>query len=70
MAPVSGIYEPLSEMGDPVKAGDVLGVIHSFEQPFAEPMPVKALTSGMLISRRAFPLTKQGDNVATIVRPA
>ncbi|MBI5877884.1 MAG: succinylglutamate desuccinylase/aspartoacylase family protein [Chloroflexi bacterium] len=70
MAPVSGIYEPRVEMGEQVKTGDLLGVVHSFEQPFAEPTPVKALTSGMLICRRAFPLTKQGDNVATIVRPA
>jgi predicted deacylase len=69
MAPVSGIYEPFAEMGAWFEAGQPLGQIHSVEQPFAAPTPVLARTSGMLMSRRAFPLTRQGDCVATLVRP-
>ncbi|MCB0155585.1 MAG: succinylglutamate desuccinylase/aspartoacylase family protein [Anaerolineae bacterium] len=69
MAPVSGIFEPFHEMGVWLEAGQPLGQIHSVEEPFREPVPVPALTSGMLISRRAFPLTRQGDCVATLVRP-
>lgn len=70
MAPVSGIFEPFYEMEAWVEAGQPIGQMHLLEQPFAEAIPVLARTSGMLISRRAFPLTRQGDCVATLVRPA
>jgi predicted deacylase len=70
MAPVSGIFEPFYEMGDELEAGQPIGQMHLIDQPFASPIPVKGRTSGMLISRRAFPLTHQGDCVATLVRPA
>ncbi len=69
MAPTSGIFESFAEMGDQIEAGQAVGQIHSIEHPFAEPTPVIARTSGMLMSRRAFPLTNQGDCVATLVRP-
>jgi predicted deacylase len=69
MAPVSGIFEPFAEMGAWLEAGQPVGQIHAVEQPFAPPAPVLARTSGMLMSRRAFPLTSQGDCVATLVRP-
>jgi predicted deacylase len=69
MAPVSGIFEPFLEMGDPVEAGQPLGQIHSMELPFAPPTPVLARTSGILFGRCGFPLTHQGACVATIVRP-
>jgi predicted deacylase len=69
MAPVSGIFEPFYEMGAWVEAGRPVGQIHLVEQPFAAPISVPARTSGMLMSRRAFPLTRQGDCLATLVRP-
>jgi N-alpha-acetyl-L-2,4-diaminobutyrate deacetylase len=69
MAPVSGIFEPFLEMGDPVEVGQPIGQIHSTELPFAEPTPVTARTSGILFARCGFPLTHQGACVATIVRP-
>jgi predicted deacylase len=69
MAPVSGIYEPFAEMGAFIEAGQPVGQIHSVERPFEAPLAVLARTSGTLISRRAFPLTRQGDCVATLVRP-
>ena len=69
MAPVSGLFEPFYELGEPVEAGQALGQIHSLEDPFREPQSVLAQTSGMLITRRSFPLTKQGDCIAALVRP-
>lgn len=69
MAPASGIFEPFCEMGAWIEAGQAVGQIHLVEQPFAAPLPVAARTSGMVMSRRAFPLTRQGDCVATLVRP-
>ena len=68
MAPISGIFEPFCELGDQVRAGESVGQILSVEQPFAEPLPVLARTSGLLFSRRAFPLTAQGDCLATLAR--
>ena len=69
MAPASGIFEPFCEMGDTLSAGQPVGQIHSVEQAHQEPWTVLARTDGMLMSRRAFPLTRQGDCVATLVRP-
>ncbi len=69
MAPASGIFEPFYEMGETIAASQPIGQIHSIEQAHQQPWPVIARTSGMLISRRAFPLTRQGDCVATLVRP-
>ena len=69
MAPVSGIFEPFFELGDDIEVGQAIGQIHSIEEPYREPSPVAATTGGMLMSRRAFPLTQQGDCVATLVRP-
>jgi predicted deacylase len=69
MAPADGIFEPFVELGDTVAAGQVIGQMHFPTQPTWTPHPVPALTDGMVISRRAFPLTKQGECVAVITRP-
>jgi N-alpha-acetyl-L-2,4-diaminobutyrate deacetylase len=69
MAPVSGIFEPFLDLGGEVKQGEVVGQIHSVEQPFQEPTPVCAEINGMVMARRSFPLTRQGDCVITLVRP-
>jgi predicted deacylase len=69
MAPVSGLFEPFFELRDPVTAGQPIGQIHSQELPFSEPYLVCARTSGMFISRRSFPLVRQGEYLATVVRP-
>lgn len=69
MAPVSGIFEPFVEMGAWIITGQALGQIHSIEQPFEPPTLVQARTEGLLISRRAFPLVRQGDCLATLARP-
>jgi predicted deacylase len=69
MAPISGIFEPFFELGDEVAAGEPIGQLHSTEQPFNAPLPVIARTSGIVMSRRSFPLTRSGDNVMVLVRP-
>jgi predicted deacylase len=63
------LFEPFFELRDPVTAGQVIGQIHSQEQPFNDPFPIHARTSGMIISRRSFPLVRQGEYLATVVRP-
>lgn len=69
MAPTSGLFEPLCELGDELKAGDTVGRIHNIEHPEREPLPVAAQTEGMVMARRSNPLTKQGEMVITLVRP-
>jgi predicted deacylase len=69
MAPVSGIFEPFYDLGDDVRAGEPVGQIHNVEEPFREPVVVRAQTDGMVMGRRSFPLTNQGDCVSVLVRP-
>lgn len=68
MAPRSGIYEPLVELGEPVQTGQSVGRIYDPERPFDNPSEVNAETDGLLFARRSIPLTRQGECVATIVR--
>ncbi len=69
MAPVSGLLEPFIELGDAVAAGQAIGQIHFIEEPARDPHPVAAATDGIVMGRRAIPRTKQGECVATLVRP-
>ena len=69
MAPADGIFEPFLELGDPVKTGQVIGQMHFVTQPTWPPQPVLAQSAGILMSRRSFPLTKQGECVAVVARP-
>ena len=69
MAPADGIFEPFVELGDAVTAGQAIGQMHFMTQPAWKPQQVLAMTDGMVISRRAFPLTRQGECVAVITRP-
>ncbi|MDA1013712.1 MAG: succinylglutamate desuccinylase/aspartoacylase family protein [Planctomycetota bacterium] len=69
MSPSSGLFEPFLEIGNPVQAGQLIGQIHSTERIDREPEPVAAESSGMVMARRAIPLTKQGECLVAIVRP-
>lgn len=69
MAPVNGIFEPFFDLGEDVEAGQAVGQLHDVAEPFRSPTPVVAETAGMVMGRRAFPLTRQGDCVMTLVRP-
>ena len=69
MAPVSGIFEPFFDLCGEVKKGEAVGQIHNLERPFTEPVVVLAEIDGMVMARRSFPLTRQGDCVITLVRP-
>jgi predicted deacylase len=69
MAPVSGIFEPFLDLEDQVRAGQPVGQIHNVEEPFSEPRIIHAETDGMVMGRRALPLTRQGDCVMVLVRP-
>jgi len=69
MSPASGIVEPLVELGDDVVAGQAVAHIHFIEQPAWEGLVVRARTAGFVMSRRAIPLTGQGDCLVVVARP-
>jgi len=68
-APVSGIFETLVDPGDPVRAGDPVGRIHSLELPGLEAVVVEAPLDGVTVSIRALSQTRQGDNVLVFGQP-
>jgi predicted deacylase len=69
MAPISGIFEPFFDLEDQVVVGQAVGQIHNMEEPFSAPRVIHAQTAGMVMGRRALPLTRQGDCVMVLVRP-
>jgi len=68
MAPVSGLYEPLFEIGDRVEAGQVIGRLHDLESVEREALEVRCETEGLIFCRRSIPLTAQGECLAVVVR--
>ncbi|HEX5799088.1 MAG TPA: succinylglutamate desuccinylase/aspartoacylase family protein [Gaiellaceae bacterium] len=70
LAPVSGLFETLVDLGGRVRAGETVGRIHSLERPDLEPEPVVARTDGVVCVVRAIATTDQGDNVVVVAREA
>ena len=68
LAPVSGLFETLVDLGQTVREGELVGRIHSLEQPEREPEPVLAQNDGIVCMVRAIAPTEQGDNVVVVAR--
>jgi predicted deacylase len=68
LAPESGLFETLVDLGDEVEAGQVVGRMHFIERPDRTPLDVCAVTSGVVCVVRAIATTRQGDNVVVIGR--
>ncbi|HET9506779.1 MAG TPA: hypothetical protein VFO81_02450, partial [Gaiellaceae bacterium] len=62
--------ETLVDLGGRVRAGEVVGRIHSLERPDLEPEPVVARSDGIVCVVRAIVTTDQGDNVVVVAREA
>lgn len=67
-APFAGHYEPLMECGADVAAGDVVGLLHDFEQIDLEPTPIRAGVSGLVIAQAWGARVKQGQHVLVVGR--
>ena len=65
-APESGLYENCVELGEAVKQGDLLGQVHSLEQPDRVPVAVVAHADGVLVANRGPSMVGQGDCVACL----
>jgi N2-acetyl-L-2,4-diaminobutanoate deacetylase len=68
MAPESGLWETIVEIGDRVESGQLLGRIHFIERPDREPEQVHAGNGGFVCSIRGIATTDQGDKVAVVGR--
>jgi predicted deacylase len=68
LAPESGLFETLVDLGARVEAGQQVGRIHFLDRPDREPEPIVAKTTGIVCVVRAIATTEQGDNVAVIGR--
>lgn len=68
LAPESGVFEILFDLGTRVQRGDTVGWIHHLERPDREAEPVISQSDGFLMTMRAPCLTQQGDCVAVIAQ--
>lgn len=66
VAPVSGHYEPFFHVGEMVKKGQTVGLLHDFERIDAPAFEVKAGVSGMLVAQGFSAATKQGVHIAVV----
>jgi predicted deacylase len=69
LAPESGLFEVLVELGEAVKPGQAVGRLHFVERPDREPVEIVTGTSGIVCTIRAIAPTQQGDCVAVIGQP-
>jgi predicted deacylase len=69
LAPESGLFEAVADLGAPVAAGQVLGRLHSLERPDRPPVEITSAGAGTLCTIRSIAPTRQGDCVAVIGHP-
>jgi predicted deacylase len=70
LAPESGLFETLVDLGQRVSVDEPVGRIHFLERPDREPEPILSTTDGIVCVVRAIATTEQGDNVVVVAREA
>jgi N-alpha-acetyl-L-2,4-diaminobutyrate deacetylase len=70
LAPESGLFETLVDLGQHVRAGEPVGRMHFLERVDREPETVHAKTDGIVCVVRAVATTEQGDNIVVVAREA
>ena len=70
LAPESGLFETLVDLGQRVSVGEPVGRIHFLERPDREPEVIVSKTDGIVCVVRAIATTEQGDNVVVVAREA
>lgn len=68
LAPESGLFETLVDLGQSVSAGEPVGRMHFLERPDRQPEVIHAKTDGVVCVVRAIATTAQGDNVVVVAR--
>jgi|RhiMetdeSRZDD1v2_1073273.scaffolds.fasta_scaffold201105_3 N2-acetyl-L-2,4-diaminobutanoate deacetylase len=70
LAPESGLFETLVDLGQRVSVDEPVGRIHFLERPDREPEVIRSKTAGIVCVVRAIATTEQGDNVVVVAREA
>jgi predicted deacylase len=70
LAPESGLFETLVDLGQRVSVDEPIGRIHFLERPDREPEVIRSKTAGIVCVVRAIATTEQGDNVVVVAREA
>jgi predicted deacylase len=68
LAPESGLFETLVDLGQRVAKDEPVGRIHFLERPDRAPEIVHARSDGIVCVVRAIATTEQGDNVVVVAR--
>lgn len=69
LAPFDGLYEPIVEVGQRVRAGALLARVHPLDDLSTSPVEVGASVDGMVIMRHVAGLIAVGDPVAALATP-
>lgn len=64
-APVAGYWETHVQLGDEIRAGQVLGMVHPLDG--GESRPITATETGILVVLRTFPRVLAGDSVGVVM---
>jgi hypothetical protein len=59
--PEAGVFEPVVELGDMVRAGDLAARIHNPETPWAAPGEARFERDGFVLCKRVPGRTMRGD---------
>lgn len=68
LAPESGLFETLVDLGQRVSVDEPVGRIHFLERPDREPETISSTMDGIVCVVRAIATTQQGDNVVVVAR--
>ena len=63
-APEPGLFEPATELGDVVAAGQLCGEVHFIDNPARAPVPCYFQRAGFVVCKRHFGRVETGDCVA------
>ena len=63
-APAPGLFEPATELGDVVTAGQLCGEVHFIDDPARAPVPCHFQRDGFVVCKRHFGRVERGDCVA------
>lgn len=69
LAPESGLFEAVAELGARVSRGETVGRLHFLERPERPPVDIPAGSGGIVCTLRAIAPARQGDCVAVIGHP-
>jgi predicted deacylase len=69
-APEHGVFEPIVELGDTVRAGQTGGRLHFPETPWAQPVEVTFQRDGVVLCKRIPGRTARGDCLFHLGTPA